>query len=140
MEMRKLLSSEKKQQLADAQGVGALSTDPLLGGPGSGSNPPKESKKEKKKKFAKVLAEAKNLNVNMSGSNKTEKLTVAMEREEVSVVTTSSRSERASAEKESVLQASDIDSLEQIEALIKSKTVPAETVTIHSPESGTTIY
>ena len=136
--MRKLLTSEKKQQQMDAQGVGASSTDPLLG-PGPGSNPPKEkeTKKEKKKKFAKVLAEAKNLNVNISGGNKSEKLTVAMEREEVSIVT---RSERASAEKESVLQASDIDSLEQIEALIKNKTVPAETVTIHSPESGTTIY
>ena len=33
-----------------------------------------------------------------------------------------------------------IDSLEQVEALIKMKKLPAETVAIHSPESGTTLY
>ncbi|TRY68374.1 hypothetical protein TCAL_12213 [Tigriopus californicus] len=35
---------------------------------------------------------------------------------------------------------SEIDSIEQIEALIQKGRVPAETVTIHSPESGTTIF
>ena len=33
-----------------------------------------------------------------------------------------------------------IESLEQVEALIKMKKLPAETVAIHSPESGTTLY
>ena len=32
------------------------------------------------------------------------------------------------------------NSLEQVEALIKMKKLPAETVAIHSPESGTTLY
>ena len=33
-----------------------------------------------------------------------------------------------------------IESMEQVEALIKMKKLPAETVAIHSPESGTTLY
>ncbi len=33
-----------------------------------------------------------------------------------------------------------IESLEQVEALIQQKKLPAETITIHSPESGTTIF
>ena len=39
-----------------------------------------------------------------------------------------------------VTKASDIESMEQIEALIQMKKLPPETVTIHSPESGTTIF
>ena len=35
---------------------------------------------------------------------------------------------------------SEIDSMEKIEALIQMKKLPPETVTIHSPESGTTIF
>ncbi len=34
----------------------------------------------------------------------------------------------------------EIDSIEQVEALIQMKKLPAETVAIHSPESGTTIF
>lgn len=37
-------------------------------------------------------------------------------------------------------KAGDIESMEQIEALIQMKKLPKETVTIHSPESGTTIF
>jgi hypothetical protein len=36
--------------------------------------------------------------------------------------------------------AAEINSMEQIEALIQMRRLPAETVTIHSPESGTTIF
>jgi hypothetical protein len=38
------------------------------------------------------------------------------------------------------VSASTIDSIEQVEALIQRNKLPAETVAIHSPESGTTIF
>ncbi len=38
------------------------------------------------------------------------------------------------------VSASEIDSMEQVEALIQQKKLPPETVAIHSPESGTTIF
>lgn len=40
----------------------------------------------------------------------------------------------------SAAMSSEIESMEQIEALIQMKMLPAETVTIHSPESGTTLF
>ncbi len=40
----------------------------------------------------------------------------------------------------SLSKAEPIESMEQVEALIQQRRLPAETITIHSPESGTTIF
>jgi hypothetical protein len=120
----KLIAKLRKKTISDERGIGSSSEAPLLKAKASFERKDKRENQKSDKKKTK---------------ERPEKLEMSSHNEPPPLILSSINGDSASAAP-SNSSSQEPDTEEKVAELIKKNNLPAETITIHSPESGTTIF